>query len=485
MRRTVSPARHPAGKAAQGVWLLAVLCGILILPACGNRAEEEPGRPNIILIVADDLGYGDLTCYNPSGKVPTPHIDRMAAEGKRFTRFYAGSTVCAPSRCALMTGYHMGHAYLRGNSREPLRLRDTTLAQRLQLDGYKTGMFGKWGLGEVGSTGEPQLKGFDEFFGYINQRHAHHYFTDHLFEIRSNRLEEVPVDTNRYTQALIMERALSFIRSHRQEPFFLYLPLTIPHAELQVPDSLMQPFLNKDGSSKLGPETPFKQGKTTYRTQLQPHAAFAAMITRLDKDVGSMLDLLKELNLDENTCVFFTSDNGPHAEGGGDPEFFNSGGPLRGIKRDLYEGGIRVPMIARAPGRIPAGETGAIPWAFWDLLPTVCSLTGTRYDPEIDGISFSGILSSENQEEKHDYLYWQFNEGVLKEALIRDNWKLLRFKQQGAPEVLELYNLARDEGEENNLVSAHPETARELRRLMDSAKTPSEHPLFDWSDIEK
>ncbi|HYH56625.1 MAG TPA: sulfatase-like hydrolase/transferase, partial [Anseongella sp.] len=304
---------------------LPIILSFVLLSGCftpgNNQGKKESRRPNIILIVADDLGYGNLSCYNPAARIATPHIDKMAGEGIRFTRFYAGSTVCAPSRAALMTGFHMGHAYLRGNSREALRPQDTTLAQCLQQGGYVTGMFGKWGLGEAGSTGMPHLKGFDEFFGYLNQRHAHHYFTDHLYEIKGRELKKVKTDSTLYSQELIMERARAFIHTNKENPFFLYLPVTLPHAELLVPDTLLQEFLNADGSSKLGPETPFYQKGRSYRTQLKPHAAFAAMITRLDRDVGSLLSLLKELGLDEDTYVFFTSDNGPHKEGGADPEY--------------------------------------------------------------------------------------------------------------------------------------------------------------------
>lgn len=456
-------------------------------PGSGDRHREagEAGKPNIVLIVADDLGYGNLTCYNPASRVPTPNIDRLAENGTRFIQFYSGSTVCAPSRAALMTGLHMGHAYIRGNSREGLRAKDTTLAERLSKGGYATGMFGKWGLGEVGSAGMPQLKGFDEFFGYINQRHAHHYFTDSLYEIKNGKLQTVKTDTTQYTHAMIMERALSFVKDNKDAPFFLYLPVTLPHAELLVPDSLMQPFLQADGSSKLAPETPYYQRKGTYHTQLRPHAAFAAMITRLDKDVGRVVSLLKELGLDENTYVFFTSDNGPHKEGGADPEYFDSNGPLRGLKRDLYEGGIRVPMIVSAPGKdVPAGRTAEAVWAFWDLLPTICDLAGLPSPAGIDGLSFRAALEGKAQEQ-HDHLYWQFNEGMLKEAVLKDNWKLIRFKKKGEPERLELYDLSRDIGEEKDLSGDRPDKVRELRALMTASKTPPENKLFDWSDMEE
>jgi arylsulfatase A-like enzyme len=447
------------------------------------QTQQGQKKPNIVFIIADDLGYGNLTSFNPSSKIPTPNIDKIGKEGTRFTRFYSGSTVCAPSRCGLMTGKTMGHAYIRGNSTEPLRPQDTTLAQRLQANGYATGMFGKWGLGELGTTGSPERKGFDSFYGYLNQSHAHDYFTSHLFEVKDRQIKEVKVDSSQYTEDLIINHALSFLQDNKDKPFFLYLPLTIPHAELRVPDNLLQPFMNADGTSKFEPETPFP-GVNHYDPQKKPHAAFAAMITKLDSDVGRVLELLKKLGLDDNTYVFFTSDNGPHKEGGGDPEYFDSNGPLRGIKRDLYEGGIRVPLLVKAPGKIPAGKTSDLPWAFWDVLPTIAQLTNTPSPANIDGFSFVNALQGKPQK-RHDYLYWQFNEGKLKEALIQDNWKLVRFKSQGKPEVLELYNLSSDIGEENNLANSNAAKVQELKALLAGAKSAPENKRFDWSEEER
>lgn len=462
---------------------LALLCLLLTGFSWGQQPTAKK-RPNIIYIIADDLGYGNLTCYNPSSRVPTPNIDRMAKEGTRFTRHYAGNTVCAPSRCALMTGLHMGHAYVRGNGDVSLREQDTTVAQRLQANGYKTGMFGKWGLGREDDAGSPERKGFDEFFGYLNQRHAHNYYTDHLFEVKNRQIRKVPMDTTQYTHDLIMDRALAFVKANQNEPFFLYLPVTIPHAELGLPDKYMKPFLNADGSSKFGPETPFYQQGRTYHTQLKPHAAFAAMVTKLDSDVGRVLALLKELGLDDHTYVFFTSDNGPHKEGGGDPEYFDSNGPLRGIKRDMYEGGIRVPMIARAPGRVPAGRTNDDIWAFWDMLPTLTQLTGIPTPTKHDGISFVPALTGKPQKQ-HDYLYWQFNEGALKEAVVQGNWKLVRLKEKGKPEVLELYDLSHDVGEQQNVAAKYSTRVKAMVALMQQSKTPAENEKFNWSAMEQ
>lgn len=448
-------------------------------------AQNKSQKPNIIFILADDLGYGNLSSYNPKTPVPTPNIDKMAKEGTKFTRFYAGSTVCAPSRASLMTGKHMGHAYIRGNGNVSLRAQDSTLAQHMQKSGYTTGMFGKWGLGLENEPGAPQLKGFDSFYGYLLQKHAHYYFTDHLFEIQNSQLKKVKVDSSQYTQDLIVDKALSFIKENKEKPFFLYLPITLPHAELKVPKDLLKKYRNADGSSKLGPEKPFYPKGASYHTQLQPHAAFAAMIDKMDYDVGRVLHLVKELGLDENTYVFFTSDNGPHSEGGGDPMFFNAAGPLRGEKRDMYEGGIRVPMIVRAPGKVPAAKTREDIWAFWDIIPTFNELGGSKPTQNIDGLSFVKAISGKKQKEKHNYLYWQFNEGQYKEALLKENWKLIRYKEKGKPEILELYNLKADIAEKHNLIAQNPVKTNTLLALMKQAKSPAENTLFDWTELEQ
>jgi len=462
---------------------------LLLLCVSGSAMSQvAKKKPNIIFILADDLGYGNLTSYNKNSPIPTPNIDRLASEGTKFTRFYSGSTVCAPSRFSLMTGQHMGHAWVRGNSKAKdgtgaIRPQDTTIAQRLQKNGYHTGMFGKWGLGDQETKGAPHLKGFNEFYGYLDQAHAHDYYTNRLYEIRDQKTQEVRVDTTEYTQDLILNKAIGFLKSNKDKPFFLYLPLTLPHAELKVPAALLKKYQNADGSSVFGPETPFEK-KGNYDSQLQPRAAFAAMVSKLDSDVGRILELVKQLGIDDNTYIFFTSDNGPHKEGGADPVFFNSGGPLRGVKRDLYEGGIRVPLLVRAPGNVPTARVSHDQWAFWDILPTVGQLTSTSVPGKIDGISFKAALSGKGQQKQHEYLYWQFNEGGLKEAITQGDWKLIRFKKQGESEVLELYNLKSDIGEKNNIASGSPGKLKELRTLLSQAKTPSENKTFDWSALE-
>ncbi|MDJ1493653.1 arylsulfatase [Cytophagaceae bacterium DM2B3-1] len=447
--------------------------------------QQAARQPNIIFLLADDLGYGNLTCYNSRSPIPTPNIDQLAREGTRFTRFYSGSTVCAPSRASLMTGLHMGHSYIRGNTRLPLRLQDTTLAQRLQSNGYVTGMFGKWGLGEEGTPGSPEIKGFDESVGYLNQRHAHNYYTDYLFEVKNGKIQKIQIDSTQYSHDLIIQRAYSFIRSHKDQPFFLYLPVTIPHAELFPPASDLKAFQNADGSSKFAPETPYNQNGGSYRSQPQPHAAFAAMLTKLDGNVGELQRLVKELGLDNNTYIFFTSDNGPHKEGGADPEYFNSSGPLRGIKRDLYEGGIRVPMIVKMPGKVPAGRVSEQPWAFWDILPTFAELTNFSVPASVDGLSFVNELTGKGPQKPHEYLFWQFNEGYLQQAVVQGDWKLIRFKRKGQSETLELYNLKNDIHENNNLASAYPDKVKILYGLIKQSVTPAEHSEFDWSTVEQ
>ena len=467
-----------------------MLSVILLFGSCTIVHAQMPAekrKPNIIFILADDLGYGNLTCYVPGGKIQTPNIDRLANNGLRFTQFYSGSTVCAPSRCALMTGRDMGHAYIRGNVAEAnLSPQDTTLAERLHDAGYVTGMFGKWGLGERYSSGEPQKKGFDRFYGYLNQVHAHAYFTDSLFEIRKGEMTKIDLPDRSYAPDLILDKALSFMKENRDKPFFLYYPTTIPHAETIVPDDLMKPFLNADGSSKFGEEKPYAGApRSLYGAQPKPHAAFAAMVTKLDSDVGRIVQQVKDLGLENDTYIIFTSDNGAHNEGGGDAAFFNSSGPLRGIKRDLYEGGIRVPYIIKGPGKDAKKGVVHGAFAFWDIQPTLCDMTGALSTTRTEGISFLGALKPSKTVKGHGQLYWQFCEEELKEALILGDWKLVRLKAKGKPEVLELYHLSNDLGEKIDLASSQPAKVAELREVMRHSKAPAEHPDCDYSEYEQ
>lgn len=466
--------------------ILLLLFGDICLSLHAQQSGK-PRRPNIILILADDLGYGNLTCYMPGGKIRTPNIDKLAQNGLRFTSFHSGSTVCAPSRCALMTGRDMGHAYIRGNvDQANLRPQDTTLAQRLHDAGYTTGMFGKWGLGERFSSGEPQKKGFDAFFGYLNQVHAHAYFTDSLFEIQRGDMVKVDLPSKPYAPDLILGKAMRFMTENRDRPFFLYFSTTIPHAETLVPDSLMKPFLKADGSSVFGDEKPYPGAPgSLYGAQPKPHAAFAAMVTKLDSDVGRIVQQVKALGLENDTYIIFTSDNGAHNEGGGDAAFFNSSGPLRGIKRDLYEGGINVPFIVRCPANKQKKGIVDGSFAFWDIQPTLCALAGAKGTSITEGISFLGSLEPGKTSQGHKQLYWQFCEGVLKEALIRDDWKLVRFKSKGKPEVLELYNLGHDHGEKLDVAARYPERVATMKAIMLTCKTPAEHPDCDYSEYEQ
>ena len=442
--------------------LLGVVC-LFGLLTCGPAMAQAPRRPNIIFILADDLGYGDLGCYGQQ-KIKTPHLDRMAAQGTRFTQAYAGSTVCAPSRCALMTGLHTGHCRVRGNARVPLTPQDVTVAALLKAAGYVTGLVGKWGLGEPGSTGVPTRQGFDYFFGYLNQHHAHNYYPDHLYRNE----EKVPLPGNvfndnvatkkvTYSHDLFTQEALAFVEKHQAQPFFLYLAYTIPHAN------------NEAG--KQGMEVPSDEpySKEPWPQQQRNHAA---MITRLDRDVGRLLEKLRELGLDEHTVVFFTSDNGPHREGGNDPTFFRSSGPLRGIKRSMHDGGIRVPMIVRGPGRVPAGKTSDHVWAFWDVLPTAAELAGAKAPGGLDGRSVVPALLGKEQKQP-DYLYWEFHEKGFQQAVRAGDWKAIRSKL-GAP--LELYNLRDDLGEEHNVAAQHPDVVARIEAYLRTARTESP----DW-----
>jgi arylsulfatase A-like enzyme len=435
---------------------------LLLLPAA---APQESRRPNIVFIHSDDLGYGDLSCYGQKN-FKTPSLDRMAAEGLKFTSYYAGNTVCAPSRCALMTGYHMGHAYIRGNLELPLRAEDVTVAELLKKSGYSTAVIGKWGLGLENNSGRPDRKGFDYSFCYLDHRHAHRQYTDHLFR----NGERVELDGKTWSNDLFTNESLEWMEKNKANPFFLYLNYTIPHAELWVPQDSLDEYKDKF------PDKPWMNGQGDapgakgYRSQETPHAAFAAMVTRMDRAVGSLLEKLKALGLDENTLVMFTSDNGPHREGGGDPDFFQSYGPLRGIKRDLYEGGIRVPMIARWPGKIAAGTTTDFACAHWDFLPTACELGGAQSPATIDGLSIVPTLMGKDQR-PHEYLYWEFYERGFDQAIRMGDWKGIR---NGLGEPLQLYNLKADLQEKNDVAARFGDIVAELEAKMKSCRADSD-----------
>lgn len=430
-------------------------------------------KPNIIYVLLDDAGYGDLGCYGQT-KFPTPNIDRLATEGLKFTDHYSGSTVCAPTRCVLMTGVHTGNAYVRGNrevqpeGQAPMPEDIVTIPRLLSKAGYKTGAFGKWGLGAPGSVSDP-TRHFDVFYGYNCQRQAHTYYPKHLWKNE----KKVELDGKTYSHPLVMEETLQFIRENKKDPFFIYLPITIPHAAMHVPEDYAAPWREKF------PQFEGKIGKYAGTQFDNPAAAFAGMMTMLDEGIGDMLDLLDELGIDENTLVMFSSDNGPHKEGGHAPDYFESYGPLRGYKRDLTEGGIRVPMLARWPGRIKAGGVSNHASAHWDILPTVCELAGVKVEMPIDGISFVPTLLGDGAQEEHEYLYWEFYERGGKKAARWGDWKAIQTGINQNPDApIAIYNLAEDLREESDLSGKHPELVKRAREIFEDAHTPSPNWTF-------
>ncbi len=426
-------------------------------------AADTPRPPNIIYILADDLGYGDLGSYGQK-LISTPRLDQMAREGMRFTQHYAGGPSCHPSRCVLFTGKHTGHARIRDNSKLPLLPEDFTVSQLLKQAGYATGGVGKWALGIEGSTGSPAVKGMSEFFGYLDQTHAHTYYPDHLW--RNGRRVDIPENQSGrravYSHDLFAQEALSFIRRNKDQPFFFYAAFTIPHAEVAVPDDSLAEYRGRWPEPKAFP------GSKTYQPQTQPRAVRAAMITRLDRDIGRMLDLLDELKLSENTLVIFTSDNGPITAGGQDPAFFNSAGPLRDLKFTLYEGGIRVPFIARWPGKIARGTELPLISDFADMFPTFAELAGAKTPARLDGVSILSTLLGRSAEQKpRSHHYW---EAAPQQALRQGDWKAYRAAQD---RPIELYNLANDIGETTNLADRHPDIVARLDTLMSRSRTDS------------
>lgn len=435
---------------------------------CAPAVESAEHRPNVIYILADDLGYGDLGSYGQE-LIRTPRLDRMASEGMRFTQHYAGAPSCHPSRCVLFTGKHTGHARIRANSKLPLHPEDFTISQMFQGAGYATGGVGKWALGDAETAGAPWRQGMDEFFGYLDQTHAHTYYPDFLwrngrrFEIAGNAAGQRAV----YSHDLFAEQALNFIRRHKDEPFFFYAAFTIPHAEVTVPEDSLTEYLGKWPEPKAFP------GSKTYCPQDKPRAVRAAMITRMDRDIGRILDLLDELKLSDKTLIIFTSDNGPITAGGQDPAFFNSAGPLRGLKFTLYEGGIRVPLIARWPGRVEGGAISDRVCDFADMFPTFAEVVAADPPAELDGVSIlPTLLGDPTRQATRELFYW---EAAPQQAIRTGDWKGYR----AAPnKPLELYDLSRDVGETTDLAGEHPEVVARLEQRMREARTDSlEFPL--------
>ncbi|TAN36773.1 MAG: arylsulfatase [Verrucomicrobia bacterium] len=418
-----------------------------------KAALDTKSRPNVIFLLCDDLGYGDIGCYGQQ-KIKTPNLDRMAREGLRFTQAYAGTSVCAPTRCALMTGLHIGHAPIRANrelkpeGQEPLPAGTFTVAHLFKQAGYATAMFGKWGLGFVGSSGAPDKMGFDEFFGYNCQRQAHNYYPNHLW----HNQERVALDGKTYSHDLIAGEMFTWVRAHAQQPFFLYVPFTIPHTNLQVPDL----------------------GAYAHESWPEPMKKYAAMITRMDATCGELFTLLKELKLDEQTLVIFSSDQG--ADNPQVLQLFQSNGPFRGGKRTMYEGGLRVPMLCRWPGHIPAGTTNATQWAFYDFLPTCAALLGQPLPTNVksDGLSVLPAML-EGKTIAREFLYWELHEGKFIQSVRVGNWKAVR---NGPDKPLELYDLSRDNAEAHDVAAEHADLAQQLTALMQREHVPN--PL--WPD---
>ncbi|MDX9946845.1 MAG: arylsulfatase [Bacteroidales bacterium] len=458
------------------------ICTSLAVVSCSQGVKEKP-LPNIVYILADDLGYGDLSCYGQN-KFSTPNIDRLASQGMLYRQHYTGCTVSAPSRSCLMTGLHTGHTPIRGNKewkpegQWPLPAASFTVAEMLKTKGYATGAYGKWGLGYINTEGDPNSQGFDEFYGYNCQRLAHNYFPDHLWHNREMILLHANDSsrTGAYSPDLIHKEALKFIEKNKNNQFFMFYPTTIPHAELVAKEEYMRKFRGKFDPEKVfngvdeGPE--FRQGP--YGSQAESHAAFAAMVTQLDDYVGEIMEKLAELGLEENTIVIFASDNGPHMEGGADPDYFESNGPLRGNKRDMYEGGIRTPMIVRWPDRVRPGSVSDHVSAFWDVMPTLAEIAGIEAPAETDGISFLPELLGKKQK-KHEYLYWEFHEQGGKVAVRMGEWKAVKLNADKGPEsTIELYDLAADEGETTDLATSNPDLVKKLEQVMNDAHVPSE-----------
>jgi arylsulfatase A-like enzyme len=452
-------------------------CILFFLDLAVIQAQSGNSRKpvNIIFILADDLGYGDIGCYGQQ-KIKTPNIDALAKDGLKFTQFYAGSTVCAPSRASFMTGLHTGHTPVRGNKtlapegQSPLPDSTITIAMELHKAGYRTGAFGKWSLGFITTSGSPARKGFDTFFGYNCQSLAHNYYPDHLWS-NEKRIEFPgnPEQNKVYSADLIHQQAMAFIREQEAgKPFFLYLPYTLPHVDLTPPhDSIYYHYV------KLFNEPPLKETdkRNLNKTfiELYPHAASAAMVARLDKYVGEIVALVNEKHMAENTVIIFSSDNGPHREKGGDPDFFSGSGQYRGIKRDLYEGGIRVPFIVSWKGAINPGKENNHASAIWDLFPTFQQLGNIPVTKNIDGISILPALLNEPQP-NHEYLYWELHEAGGKQAVLWKNWKAVKLDVSSSkPGEIELYDISKDPSEKTNIASLYPDMVQKMEELMKEA----------------
>ena len=432
-------------------------------------------QPNIIFILADDLGYSDISCYGQQ-KINTPNIDALAKTGIKFTQFYSGSTVCAPARASFMTGMHTGHTPIRGNKtlepegQIPLPDSSVTIAMELRKAGYRTAAFGKWSLGFITTSGAPSKKGFETFFGYNCQSLAHNYYPDHLWN--NEKRVDFPNNSSEnavYSSDLIHQKAIEFINEQtKDKPFFLYLPYTLPHVDLTPPHDSIYNYYVKLFNDKPLKETD-KRNLNKQFIELYPHAAFAAMVARLDRYVGEIAALIDKKGIAENTVIIFSSDNGPHQEKGGDPEFFNNHGIYRGIKRDLYEGGIRVPMIISWKGKIKPGKESGHVSALWDLFPTFQQIANIPVTKNLDGISILTVLLNKPQPE-HNYLYWEFHESGGKQAVRWENWKAVKLNvSTGKDEAIELYDLIKDPSEKINIAAQNKTIVKRMEAFMKEA----------------
>jgi arylsulfatase A-like enzyme len=475
------PSRQGAAIPPRAAMIRLLVAALLaVVPHTMQAAPNAQRPPNIVFILADDLGYGDLGCYGQK-KIATPQLDRLAAEGMRFTQFYAGSTVCAPSRSVLMTGLHLGHTRVRGNAgaknmqAQMLHDSDVTVAEVLKSRGYATGLIGKWGLGMPGDQGVPNRQGFDYFFGFLSQHHAHNHYPDFLW--RNEEKVSLPnvvtpvgeagggYATRRvqYAGDLFAQEALQFVERHQEQPFFLYLALTVPHA-------------NNERTRALGDgqEVP-DYGPYADKDWTAPNKGQAAMITRMDQQIGDLLARLRALGLDDNTLVMFSSDNGPHKEGGNDPEFFDANGPVTGLKRSLTDGGIRVPFIARWPGKIKAGSVSSHVGYFGDMMATFAELAGAKTPPGLDSLTIvPTLVGRDGEQPKHPYLYWEFYEGGVSQAvLLEGRWKGIRLKRVNAP--IQLFDLSADIAEQKDLAGSEPEIVSRIAQIMATAHVDNEH----------
>jgi arylsulfatase A-like enzyme len=461
---------------------LSVYC-LVTFSVFAQTPAKKP--PNIIFILADDLGVGELGCYGQT-KIHTPNIDRLAREGMRFTQGYSPSPVCAPSRCGILTGLNMGHAYVRDNKeiqpegQFPIPEDTVTIAERLKSAGYATACIGKWGLGPVGSSGDPIKQGFDFFFGDNCQRVAHNHYPDHVWK-NDQRIELEGGGKNvivgkHYVPDMMRDVAVKWIGENKDHPFFLYFSTTLTHLGLQAPADAVAEYKGKFE------ETPFVKTQGTYVSCDAPRATYAAMVTRLDQHVGAIVDQVKALGLEENTIIFFASDNGPaFPVGGTDSAFFNSAMGRKGLKGEVYEGGIHVPLIVRWPGRIAAGSTSDFATALYDFFPTVVDLLGLESSEKFDGVSIWPTLSGKGEQRQRDYLYWEFASQGGQRAIRKGNWKAVQTGLKKDPNAaVQLYDLATDPNESNDVAAKHPEIVKQLSDLMKSARTPAVVPAWNF-----